>query len=54
MKTSRNAVFTFDLPPVTTFFWKILENHSATLTANKQFIIAAASTTRTAKNDPVK
>ncbi len=54
MKTSRSVVFTFDRPPVTTFFWKMLENQSAMLTANKQFIIAAASITRTAKNDPVK
>ena len=51
---SLNDVFTFDLPPRIWFFWKILENHRAMLTANKAFIVETASIMRAAKNDPVR
>ena len=49
---SLNDVFTFDLPPRIWFFWKILENHRAMLTANKAFIVETASIIRAANNDP--
>jgi hypothetical protein len=54
MKTKRKTVLAFDLPPRNRFFWKILENQRATVTANSAFIVEAATIIRVARGDPVR
>jgi hypothetical protein len=54
MKIKRKIVPLFDLPPCIMFLWKILENQSATVTANTAFTMEATSMSEIATGDPVK
>jgi hypothetical protein len=54
MKTRRKTVPIFDLPPRKRFFWKILENQRAPVTAKRALPAEAANMIKAANGDPVR